>query len=144
MCLIPEACWRSGNHYQYHLLIEWQQNVTHSLCHYAGFEISCKWIAKITCPNVPFTCLKYIKPMQLMSKSEIRSPPAGIPLVRLLFLLISDDRTSEISTLLCLHIIKFPISICWVLYFLLVTLTLLNQKLQYLQCVNNGDTPGFY
>ena len=42
------------------------------------FRIECtcpsgKWIVKITCPNVPFTCLKYIKPMQLMWKSEIRS-----------------------------------------------------------------------
>ena len=31
---------------------------------------------KITCPNVPFTCLKYIKPMQLMWKSEICSRPS--------------------------------------------------------------------
>ena len=45
------------------------------------FQIECtcpsgKWIVKITCPNVPFTCLKYIKPMQLMWKSEIRSRPS--------------------------------------------------------------------
>ena len=38
------------------------------------FQIECtcplgKWIVKITCPNVPFTCLKYIKPMQLLWKS---------------------------------------------------------------------------
>ena len=42
------------------------------------FQIECscpsgKWIVEITCPNVPFTCLKYIKPMQLMWKSDIRS-----------------------------------------------------------------------
>ena len=46
--------------------------------HASKFQIECtcppgKWIVKITCPNVPFTCLKYIKPMQLMWKSEIRS-----------------------------------------------------------------------
>ena len=35
-----------------------------------------KWIVKITGPNVPFTCLKYIKPMQLMWKSEICSCPS--------------------------------------------------------------------
>ena len=45
------------------------------------FRIECtcplgKWIVKITCPNVPFTCLKEIKPMQLMSKSEICSRPS--------------------------------------------------------------------
>ena len=45
------------------------------------FRIECtcpsgKWIVKITCPNVPFTCLKYIKPLQLMWKSEIRSRPS--------------------------------------------------------------------
>ena len=45
------------------------------------FQIECtcpsgKWIVKITCPNVPFTCLKYIKPTQLMWKSEIRSRPS--------------------------------------------------------------------
>ena len=45
------------------------------------FQIECtcpsgKWIVKITCPNVPFTCLKYIKPMQLMWKSEICSHPS--------------------------------------------------------------------
>ena len=45
------------------------------------FQIECtcpsgKWIVKITCPNVPFTCLKYIKPMQLMWKSEICSRPS--------------------------------------------------------------------
>ena len=69
------------------------------------FQIECacpsgKWIVKITFPNVPFTCLKYTKPMQLMWKSEICSHPSdaipeGIPLVRLSFLLVSDDRTSE-------------------------------------------------
>ena len=42
------------------------------------FQIECtcpsgKWIVKITCLNVPFTCLKYIKSMQLMWESEIRS-----------------------------------------------------------------------
>ena len=42
------------------------------------FQIECtcpsgKWIVKITCPNVPLTCLKYTKPMQLMWESEIRS-----------------------------------------------------------------------
>ena len=42
------------------------------------FQIECtspsgKWIVKITCPKVPFTCLKYTKTMQLMWKSEIRS-----------------------------------------------------------------------
>ena len=40
-----------------------------------GFKIS-NWMhldCKNTCPNVPFTCLKYIKPMQLMWKSEIHS-----------------------------------------------------------------------
>ena len=50
----------------------------------SGFEISnCKCtfpsgklIVAITCPNVPFTCLKYIKPMQLIWKSEIRSRPS--------------------------------------------------------------------
>ena len=45
------------------------------------FQIECpcpsgKCITKITCPNVPFTCLKYIKPMQLMWKSEILSRPS--------------------------------------------------------------------
>ena len=45
------------------------------------FQIECtcpsgKWIVKITCPNVSFTCLKYIKPMQLMWKSEICSRPS--------------------------------------------------------------------
>ena len=45
------------------------------------FQIECtclsgKWILKITCPNVPSTCLKYIKPMQLIWKSEIRSRPS--------------------------------------------------------------------
>ena len=45
------------------------------------FQIECncpsgKWIVKITCLNVPFTCLKYIKPMQLMWKLEIRSRPS--------------------------------------------------------------------
>ena len=44
------------------------------------FQIECtcppgKWIVKITCPNVPFTCLKYTKPMQLMWKSVLRSRP---------------------------------------------------------------------
>ena len=47
-------------------------------CQASKFQIECtclsgKWIVKITCPNVPFTCLKYIKPMQLMWKSEMRS-----------------------------------------------------------------------
>ena len=50
------------------------------LCVVSGFEIS-KWMhlsvrqvdCKITCPNVPFTCLKYIKRKQLMWKSEIHS-----------------------------------------------------------------------
>ena len=36
-----------------------------------------KWIVKSTCPNVPFTCLKYIKPMPLMWKSEMHSRPSG-------------------------------------------------------------------
>ena len=45
------------------------------------FQIECTclsgiWIVKITCPNVPFTCLKYTKPMQLMWKSEINSCPS--------------------------------------------------------------------
>ena len=45
------------------------------------FQIECtcpsgKWIVKITCPNVPFTCLKYITPMQLMWESEICSRPS--------------------------------------------------------------------
>ena len=30
-----------------------------------------KWILKITCPNVTFTSLKYVKPVQLMWKLEI-------------------------------------------------------------------------
>ena len=45
------------------------------------FRIECtcpsgKWIVNITCLNVPFTCLKYIKPMQLMWKSEIHNRPS--------------------------------------------------------------------
>ena len=40
------------------------------------FRIECtctsgKWVVKITCPNVPSTCLKHIKSMQLMWKSEM-------------------------------------------------------------------------
>ena len=45
------------------------------------FQIECtcpsgKWIVKITCPNVPFICLKYIKPMQIQWKSKIHSRPS--------------------------------------------------------------------
>ena len=45
------------------------------------FQIECscpsgKLIVKITCPNVPITCMKYIKPMQLMWKSKIHSRPS--------------------------------------------------------------------
>ena len=50
-------------------------------CQASKFQIECtcpsgKWIVNITCPNVPFTCLKYIKPVQLMWKSEICSHPS--------------------------------------------------------------------
>ena len=57
----------------------WQQ-LTRPQCQALKFQIECtcpsgKWIVKITCPNVPFTCLKYIKLMPLMWKSEIHSHP---------------------------------------------------------------------
>ena len=57
--------------------IEFKQTIIQA----SKFRIECtcplgKWIVKITCPNVPFTCLKYIKPMQLMWKSEICSHPS--------------------------------------------------------------------
>ena len=70
------------------------------------FQIECtclsgEWIVKITCPNVPFTCLKYIKPCNLCEYQKYavihRTSAAGIPLVWLSFLLVSDDRTSGIS-----------------------------------------------
>ena len=61
----------------------WDAYLVYSI-HYiqaSKFQIECtcplgKWIVKITCPNVPFNCLKYIKPMQLMWKSEICSCPS--------------------------------------------------------------------
>ena len=57
------------------------ENVFHCITAYpqaSKFQIECtyplgKWIVKITCPNISFTCLKYIKPMQLIWKSEIHS-----------------------------------------------------------------------
>ena len=70
------------------------------------FQIECtclsgKWIVKITCPNVLFPYLKYIKPMQLMWKSEIRSHPSDkscrYSICQTVILLVSDDRMSEIS-----------------------------------------------
>ena len=72
----------------------------------SNFQTECtcpsgKWIVKITCLNVPFTCLSYTKPMQLMWKSERCSRPwdkscrySTCPTVTLL---ISDNWRSEIS-----------------------------------------------
>ena len=47
----------------------------------SNFQIECicpsgKWIVKINYPNVAFTFLKYIKPIQFIWKSEIRSRPS--------------------------------------------------------------------
>ena len=56
----------------------WPSKFSRTLYRASKFRIECtcssgKWIVKITCPNVPLTCLKYIKPMQLIWKSEIHS-----------------------------------------------------------------------
>ena len=56
----------------------WHSAVVWLFLQASKFQIECtcpsgKWIVKLTCPNVPFTCLKYIKPVQLMWKSEIFS-----------------------------------------------------------------------
>ena len=61
--------------------IRWTSVVNHynreaSKLQIDGTYPSGKRIVKITCLNVPFNCLKYMKPMQLMWKSEIRSRPS--------------------------------------------------------------------
>ena len=63
--------------YQKYLFWRQQQHIYQAL----KFKIECtcppgKWIVNITCLNVPFTCLKYIKPVQLLWKSEIISRPS--------------------------------------------------------------------
>ena len=60
-----------------------------------GFEISnCpwgKWIVKITCPNVPFTCPQQIR------HAVIQRSTAGISQVWLSSFHVSDDQMGEIS-----------------------------------------------